>query len=411
MPYSVMKLDNQTQTGGSGNSNALRWLKTPVDGSLVIVLLSVILGISLRVCHLRSFNEDSFVGPDSARIIRQAKVIAENGSLLERDEMRAAPLGRSNHHQLTFYPHLIVQIYRALHLFGVPLSLEQVAVLSPVIFFALACLAFYALVKESLGQPVALLSVNFAAVLPILTNRTMAGYVDRDGLCLFLGLLSYLFYFRAYHSKYLKRRLLLAAASGLTMGMLGLTWQGVAIFSLVIVIVEIVRLITHQHNRGDFYIYLCWATPFLLALLSVKQTYHDLSQSFAFLAVIPPGVLIVLVIGHLVNSLISSNRLKLALLLAGVVITGIVAIRISPWQMLPSLWENINVPFGRSRLMETIGELRKKGLIDWFFWPGIFFLPIAGGLFGTAVRWIRSLLNIPLDNSTTFPGYCPWYDI
>lgn len=107
MPYSAMKLDNQTQ-GSSGNSNALRWLKTPVDGSLIIVLLSVILGIAIRVCPLRSFNEDSFVGPDSARIIRQAKWIAENGSLPERDEMRAAPLGRSNHHQ-----------------FGVPLSLKH----------------------------------------------------------------------------------------------------------------------------------------------------------------------------------------------------------------------------------------------------------------------------------------------
>ena len=102
MPYSVMKRDNQTQTGDSGNSNALRWLKTPVAGSVVIVLLSVILGIALRVCHLHSFNEASFVDPDSARIIRQAKVIAEHGSLPERDEMRAAPLGRSNHHQLTF---------------------------------------------------------------------------------------------------------------------------------------------------------------------------------------------------------------------------------------------------------------------------------------------------------------------
>ena len=148
MPYSVMKRDNQPQTGGSGNSNALRWLKTPVAGSLVIVLLSVILGISLRVCHLRSFNGASFVGPDSARIIRQAKVIAEYGSLPGSDEMRAAPSGRSNHHQLTFYPHLIVQIYRVLHLFGVSLSLEQVAVFSPVIFFALACLVFYVLVKD-----------------------------------------------------------------------------------------------------------------------------------------------------------------------------------------------------------------------------------------------------------------------
>ncbi len=64
MPYSAMKLDNQTQTGGSGNSHALRWLKTPMDGSLVIVLLSVILAIAIRVCHLRSFNADSFVGPD-----------------------------------------------------------------------------------------------------------------------------------------------------------------------------------------------------------------------------------------------------------------------------------------------------------------------------------------------------------
>ncbi len=38
-----------------------------------------------------------------------------------------------------------------------------------------------------------------------------------------------------------------------------------------------------------------------------------------------------------------------------------------------------------------IGELRKKGLIDWYIWPGLFFFPIAGGVLGTVFRCLHRL--------------------
>ena len=356
-----------------------------------IFLLSVILATVLRVSHLHQFDENDFVGPDSARIIRQAQLISENGAFPEQDTMRSAPSGRSTHYQLTLFPYLIAWIHQTLRFFGSDSSLEQIAMLSPVICFAMVCIALYLFTKEVLGPSVALLSVNLAAVLPVLTNRTVAGYVDRDGLCLFLGLLSYYLYFKSSHSNCLSLRLLFAGLSGLTMGALGLTWQGVAIFSLVIVAVEMIRLLMQGYSTSDFYTYLCWAMPMLLALLGVKRSYYHLDQPFAFLAVVPTCLMLGLATVSVMSSLRLSEKLKVIYVLGAVLISPIAIIGLFSLPMPASLWENLNYPFGQQRLAEMIGELRKKGLIDWYIWPGLFFFFIAGGLLDTVFRCLHRL--------------------
>ena len=351
-----------------------------------LLLLSMILATVLRVSHFHRFDENDFIGPDSARIIRQAQLISENGVLPEQDRMRSAPSGRSAHYQLTLFPYLIVWIHRTLHFFDIDSSLERIAFLSPVICFALACIALYLLTKEIFGPSVALLSVNLAAVLPVLTTRTVAGYVDRDGLCLFLGLLSYYFYFKSYHSNRLRARLLFAGLSGLTVGVLGLTWQGVALFSLVIVGTEIMRFLMQDYSKSDSYAYLCWAMPILLTLLVVKRSYHHFDQPFAFLAVAPTCLMLMFA-----SMYVLSEKLKVIYILGMTTITLSTIIGAFLLGIPANLWENLNYPFGQERLAEMIGELRKKGLIDWYIWPGLFFFPIAGGLLGTVFRCLRRL--------------------
>lgn len=220
--------------------------------AIYFILLSLILGIVVRLYNLSLLGETGFIGPDSARFIRQMNLISESGNIPKCDNMRSVPLGGLGFYQLTFFPYAIVWLYQVLRFFKFQADLNQIAIISPIILFTFAGLVLYFLTRKIFDKHVALLCLNIAVISPVLTRRTMAGYVDRDAICLFLGLLSYYFYIKSYHSSVLKRRLLFTFISGFIMGILGITWQGVAIFSIVIVGVEAVHLLLYGYSRKIF---------------------------------------------------------------------------------------------------------------------------------------------------------------
>ena len=151
----------------------------------VLILLSLALSIIIRICNVSNpEGKLLIIGGDSARIVRQAKLISQNGHLPERDGMRSFPVGRVINNP-TFLPYLIAWLHKFFALFIPHLTLEQFSIFYPVLFFALACFVFYFLVKRLLNKNIALLAVNIIAVPPILVGRTMAGYADHDALCLF----------------------------------------------------------------------------------------------------------------------------------------------------------------------------------------------------------------------------------
>ena len=194
----------------------------------ILILFSLTLSITIRVCNVPDLEWRFPVSADPARVVRQAKLISQSGHLPNRDLMRSFPVGRLIINEPTLLPHSIAWLHKFFSLFIHHLTLEQVSIFYPVIFSALACFVFYLLVARLMDKNISLLAVNILAVSPALVGRTMAGYTDHDALCLFLSSSAYYFYVRSYQSK--KNRLLFAFVSGAVMAILGFTWQGFFIF-------------------------------------------------------------------------------------------------------------------------------------------------------------------------------------
>ena len=98
----------------------------------IILLLSSILCTVIRMVNIPLLQGDVF-GPDSARYLRQAKLIVEDGELPEVDHMRWAPIGVQTNQRLTLFPVILAGLFNLLSWFIPSLTIEYFAVLFPVI--------------------------------------------------------------------------------------------------------------------------------------------------------------------------------------------------------------------------------------------------------------------------------------
>lgn len=94
-----------------------------------ILLLSSILCGVIRVANVSLLEGDVFE-PDSARFLRQAKRIIEDGKLLHVAELRWTPVGVETNQRLTFFPHVLVSLFKGISLFIPSLTVEYVQYVS-----------------------------------------------------------------------------------------------------------------------------------------------------------------------------------------------------------------------------------------------------------------------------------------
>ena len=163
------------------------------NATLITLLLipSLLLNIWLRLLPLSSLKGDLLLGTDPARYTRLARIISEKGKLPERDVMRSAPLGKETKYQLTFFPYLMAYLYRAIKPFAPEVTIQKVAIILPPILSTAALLMLFVIARKLFDVYTALLSVNIASVSPPLVGRTLAGFADKDGLALLLGLIAF----------------------------------------------------------------------------------------------------------------------------------------------------------------------------------------------------------------------------
>ena len=334
--------------------------------------------------------------PDSARFLRQAKLIVEDGELPDVDNQRWSPIGIEMEHRLTVFPHVLAGLFKGLSLLVSSLTLEDVAILFPIIFSVLSGGMLYLLINRLTDTYTALLSVNLAIISWPWVARTTAGYADRDALVLFFTIASYYFYVRAYQTKPRRKQLLFSFASGILMALVGLTWEGSGLLIVVIVGVEFIRFITRPFKKWELYRYLCWIVPIWCALLGFKKVYWRLFEPISLLALGIPTLLLLLMgasliirrFPNLTRMLSFKNRLPLEISLVlwtgvgGILITVILGTQItSVGAIFKAFWSNFLSPLGQNRLWAAINELQKQGAAGWISWPGIFFCFTAIGAF------------------------------
>ena len=151
------------------------------------LFIPLLISISLRLQSLPSLEGRFFIGTDPYRFFRQAQIILQSGKLPKVDDMRWIPPGRDFSKHLNLNSYLIAYLHRLILLFRPSTSLHTTASIYPLICFSIFLILFFLLVEEILGLKSALLSSFLASISPFLLPRSMAGFPDRDSLCLALS--------------------------------------------------------------------------------------------------------------------------------------------------------------------------------------------------------------------------------
>ena len=378
-----------------------------------VLLLSSTLGVAIRLANLPLLQGDVF-DPDSARYLRQAKLIVEDGGLPEVDHMRWTPVGVQINQRLTLFPAILAGLFKLLSWFIPSLTIEYFAILSPIIFSVFGGWLLYPLIRRLTDEYTALLTVNISLISWPWVARTLSGYADRDAFVLCLTVASYYFYVYSCQILNPKKQWLLRFTSGFLMALIGLAWEGVGLLISVIVGVELIQFATKPTTKQEFYSYLLWILPIWVGLIFCTQTYWSrLFQPFSLLAFGAPTSLFFLMCASLIIRRFPSLKRKLTFkdrypLGLSLIFWGVIGVTLavtvlsihtkSVLFVLGSLWNNFLSPFERTRLTAAIAELQIQGTVDWIAWPGIFFVFTVAGVFLLARRLTESLqLNVWLS--------------
>ena len=363
----------------------------------VYLLTSLILGIWLRVPHWDTLANKWMLGTDSVRFVRQAELILEQGALPERDLQRSHPIGHMTHHS-NLFPHFSARTYQVSAFFFPQLSLQQLAIIYPVVLMVFAWGCFTVLVWRIVGSACALLASNLFLLVPPICYRTLAGFADRDALVLALALAGYCLYILSHQFPKKRFALLFSLFSGLAFAGIALVWPGVGLLSIVIVVHQGALVCFEQYNSRRLLAYSSWIVGYLTGLFMLFNLYHEIHKPFAFLAVAPP--LYFLAAASIYLFLRRFQRGTTILSLRSLVPTGVgclflhgivlaiailicTSVHLSLKEMVGEFIDHFLSPFGTTRLSLSIGELNKD-ISDWLTWPGyLFFLMAAGALFLT----------------------------
>jgi len=359
--------------------------------------------ISLFICSSLAFsiyfritgtpiNLRGFYGADPPRYLYYTKIILKDGRLPSRDMLREYPLGRSTSTQLTLFPYTLAALCKAAQLLHLPISTEQVVLLSPILFYLLSSIILFLMARKLYGIYTSLIALSLLGFFPPMIARSMAGFADRDGLVLFLAVLSFLLYILGCAEGRFTKRVFFTSLSSLAMILLGLTWPGVGIFISVIATVELIRmLLKREYELDEIILLFSWFAPICIALPALKETYRFWSKPYVLLALGYPLLLLSSGIMSFLIRQVKGNIPAGAVSLLSSLIPGVALLSIASPEALSKLIENLPSAFGSNPLSETISELQKPGALSWAMWPGIFFVFILAGLLLAVWRLSRKL--------------------
>jgi len=363
----------------------------------------------LRVQSIPQLKGKYLLGTDAYRFLRQAEYLSEHSRLPERDMMRWLPIGRDLTQQLSLSSYVIAYLYKFCRLFYPSLTVYKAAVYYPIFLYLVTLVVLYLLAKRLLNSATALLTVAILAVSQSTLHRSMAGFSDRDSLSLLLAVSSFYFYIRAVQATGLRSRLIHSSVSGVIMMLLGLTWEGVGLFILVIVLLHAAKLIFDDYTKHDFYPYLCWLGPIVAGLLTLTRTYRggaNYSSPFASIALGIPLLFAMVASIYLssrrfpafVDKLTLSHRLPLGvcivtglIILISFTVFGLAFFSPDASHWLSAIKNNFLSPLGQSRLMQNVSELTDFSLSLWIQAYRLFFLCFTAGILLSLYQFCRNL--------------------
>ena len=349
-------------------------------------LLGAILLIAfwIRIQGVANIPDEQFTGHDPYLHYWQAQIVSEQGRLPARDMHRWLPLGRDYGQSMTAYAHGVAYTHKAITVLFRNVSLYQVSLFSPAVcfVFGLGVLCFF--LYRTLGLLFSSVVGIFLATLPGVVERSAAGFSDRDSWCLMLGIFAVTTYLASLQTQSSRRRLLLALASGLSVFLGGMSWEGFGVFVSVILVVELWKFLTSEKEEG-LRLYALWVCTFVPTLYLASPAYRSgegfTTHLFAFVLMPPLVLLGIRAIRHFLitkSSLANKFRPHTRNLSLGLVLASFVLALGYVWLQLDT-FASTTVPLSQNQLMQTVGELDTPDYRYWVFRYGsLFFLGSLG---------------------------------
>jgi len=249
------------------------WL---ILGILVLIGL-VIFTVWIRTLNLNELKDvttgEYTLGPDldPYLFLRSAREISQ-GNLGEIDTLRMAPIGTKNFAYSSIMPWAIFYLYKLFNL----QSIEFAAVIAPVIFSAIALIAFFLFVFELLrpvlGKKLAflagLISGAFYVVIPEMLHRTVAGIPELESLGMMFFWFAFFFFIWAHHQQKIIKAAVLSIISGLFTILMTYSWGGYRYIFLTFSVVAFALFFFNKEKKKNFTVFTSWLIPAIFADIS-----------------------------------------------------------------------------------------------------------------------------------------------
>ncbi len=345
-------------------------------GSYFSLAFLIFIGIYIRTRNLEHMQGKYPLALDPFLFLRYAKEIVANGKIATLDAMRNYPLGIETKQTAPLVAYVVAYLYKIIHIFIPSITVEQVDIIYPVIFFILGMIVFYLLVEKVFNYKVALLSSAFLVVLPPYLYRTMAGFSDKEALGMFLMFSVFYAYVLGIKSKEKKKNIAFGLVAGLLTGLLALAWGGIQIVVFTIAIFSILEIFLGKFRKKDMYIYIPWYTVTVLMMTLLTQKYGGLGTFFT--SIIYGSATLVLFLAIFKEFFIKNETAKeklkgklplsiasfgLATILIGLISSLIYGISFVPHQIRGII--NQMLVLGQSRWTLTVAESHQPYFTDW----------------------------------------------
>lgn len=384
---------------------------------LVILLLIGIIFIGTFI-RVQNWNllEDKTTGEkiplalDPHYFLRIAQTMQESGEMPECDPLRV--LGNEcKGWSPEILPPVLVGMYGISNLFG-DITLEEIDVIYPVIFFILSILVYFLLVsKLTKSKITALISSLILSLTPAFLYRTMAGFADHEAIGMFsffvllLGFAISLKYlnknFDKINIKFRGNKLLYGVLTGFLIALTVACWGGIAKFSFMIIPLSILLFWFVKRKETVSLKKLFCIIGFYFTSIFSSLIFVSLISGYSFVGAINKnilnsnGLISLFVLGFLIIDFLMiylkkkeilkvKNKYEVLVSFIILIFMGLVLLAIlGEMSLITEVFEKILNPFGAGRVGETVAENKSPTLKSWMNQTGsiLFWMFILGMIF------------------------------
>ncbi len=346
----------------------------------IILLIIVVFGYDIRTNNLHLLK-DTITGDytpidlDSYLYLRYAQQVIDNGKVLPNDNLRYYPFGYETSGETIFPSYFIAYLYKFLNFFNSKITLNYTDVIYPALTSSIGLIFFFLLVRRLFDYRIALLSSFLLAVIPTFVYRTMSP--DKEALANMFMFMALYFFVAGWKAIKLRDVILLGILSGISTGLMALSWGGVQFIFLTIGFFQLAIIILNKLDINKLLIYSSWMFPmFFVAInFSGRYTINSVISSFT------TGVVLFAFFSSLIyyliyNKDISKIKNKIEKYPGGVlsviitlIIASIFVTILYGTSFIQGIFQeqyiNLIQPFGRTRWALTVAESHQPYIRDW----------------------------------------------